>query len=316
MKKWLIGCLILLFVFFGLISIFIPGKISINSQASVKFARSALERTLFNDDNWKKWWPHNTENDAKDSLGSGLIFNSYQYKIQGKKTSSILFDINKNNTVIHSSLNLFYDNNNTAILEWNGLLYTSNNPVKKLQDYFEAKRIEKDLKSILNELKTFFAKTENIYGSLIEEKLVEDSVLIFTDTISDGYPSTEFIYSMIGNLKKNMLANSVKETGYPMLNVTTDDSIHYLVKVAIPVDKEMPATDHIAYKKMMKAGNILVTEVKGGPYIINNAFKQMDTYVTDHERIPPAIPFLSLVTNRVQEPDTSKWITRIYYPVR
>jgi len=68
--------------------------------------------------------------------------------------------------------------------------------------------------------------------------------------------------------------------------------------------------------EMMKAGNILVTEVKGGPSIINNAFKQMDTYVTDHERIPPAIPFLSLVTNRVQEPDTSKWITRIYYPVR
>src|SRR4030095_12888172 len=208
-----------LFVFFGLIYVFIPGKISINSQVSVPFARTALERTLFNDDNWKKWWPRNTENEAKDSLGSGLIFNSYQYKIQGKKTSSILIDINKNNTVINSSLNLFYENQNVAILEWNGHLYTSNNPIKKLRAYFEAKKIGRDLKSILNEIKTFFAKIENIYGSLIEEKLVEDSVLIFTETTSKGYPSTEFIYTMIDNLKKNILANSVKETGFPMLNI-------------------------------------------------------------------------------------------------
>jgi len=316
MKKWLIGCLILLFAFFGLIYIFIPGKISINARASVNFARSGLERTLFNDDNWKKWWPHNSENEPKDSLGPGLKFNNYQYTIQGKKTSSILIDINKNNTVIHSSINLFYEDKNTAILDWNGLLYTSDNPIKKLRAYFEAKKIEKDLKSILNEVKVFFGRSENIYGSLIEERLVEDSVLIFTDTTSTGYPSTEFVYSMIGYLKKNMLVNSARETGYPMLNVTTDDSIHYLVKVAIPVDKEMPTAGNISYKKMMKAGNILVTEVKGGPYMINNAFKQMETYVTDHERIPPAIPFLSLVTNRLQEPDTTKWITRIYYPVR
>ena len=28
----------------------------------------------------------------------------------------------------------------------------------------------------------------------------------------------------------------------------------------------------------------------------------------------PAIPFESLITNRLEEPDTSKWVTKIYYP--
>ena len=171
------------------------------------------------------------------------------------------------------------------------------------------------LNRILNEIEYFFSKTENIYGSVIEEKLVEDSVLIFTDTISEGYPSTKFIYSLFGNLRKNILDNSVKETGHPMLNVSTTDSIHYHVKVALPVDKEMPATGNISYKKMMKMGNILVSEVKGGPYIINQAFKQMELYVTDHERMAPAIPYFSLVTDRMEEADSSKWVTRIYYPV-
>jgi hypothetical protein len=41
----------------------------------------------------------------------------------------------------------------------------------------------------------------------------------------------------------------------------------------------------------------------------------MELYISDHERVPPAIPFLSLVTNRMLEPDSSKWITLIYYPV-
>lgn len=275
-----------------------------------------IERILFNDENWEKWWHRTSKNEIKDTLKSGLSFNNYQYKIQGKTTSSILIDINKSDQVVNSSLNLFYENKNAAILNWSGLLHSSNNPIKKLQAYFESKKIEKDLRRILNEIESFFAKTENIYGSVMEEKLVVDSVLMFTDTTSKGYPSIEFIYTLIGNLKKNMLVNSLKETGFPMLNVSTTDSIHYLIKLAIPVDKEMPATGNISYKKMMKMGKILVTEVKGGPYIINQAFKQMEIYLSDHERTAPAIPYLSLVTDRMQEPDSGKWITRIYYPIR
>ena len=36
--------------------------------------------------------------------------------------------------------------------------------------------------------------------------------------------------------------------------------------------------------------------------------------MTDNALSSPAIPFESLVTNRMQEPDTSKWVTKIYYP--
>ena len=315
MKKWLIGLLMLLLVLVGFIYVFIPGEIQVHSQAYIKFPRTGLERILFNDDSWKKWFPSTSEKEKGGTAVQDYSFNNYQYKLQGKRTSSILFDIYKGNTVFTSSLNLFYEDKNSAILEWNALLPASNNPLKKLQAYFVAKKIKKDLTSILKELEFFFTKTENIYGCLIEEKLVEDSVLMATDTISKGYPSTEFIYRLIDNLKKNMMGNSIKETGFPMLNTTTKDSIHYIVKVAIPVNKEMPSSGNISYKKMMKTGNILVAEVKGGPHIINKTFIQMENYVTDHERIAPAIPFLSLVTNRMEEPDSSKWVTRIYYPV-
>jgi len=65
----------------------------------------------------------------------------------------------------------------------------------------------------------------------------------------------------------------------------------------------------------MIRGNILVAEIKGGIYSVNEAERQLVNYANDYKKISPAIPFQSLVTNRQLEPDTSKWVTRLYYPI-
>ena len=84
--------------------------------------------------------------------------------------------------------------------------------------------------------------------------------------------------------------------------------------VAIPVNKKIGNEGDIVYKRMVP-GNILVAKVRGGRHTIESAFAEMETYVKDHELIPPAIPFESLETDRLNEPDTTKWITRIYFPI-
>ena len=65
----------------------------------------------------------------------------------------------------------------------------------------------------------------------------------------------------------------------------------------------------------MVPGNILVSEIKGGDYSAREALREMHQFMTDNNMSSPAIPFQSLVTNRMEEPDTLKWITKIYYPV-
>jgi hypothetical protein len=105
------------------------------------------------------------------------------------------------------------------------------------------------------------------------------------------------------------------ETGFPMLNIYKTDSVNYLTRVAIPVDKKLPSSGNISYKWMLGGGNILVTDVRGGPFSIDSAFQQLEYYVHDYNRTSPAIPFQSLVTDRSKVPDTTKWITRLYYPV-
>jgi hypothetical protein len=65
----------------------------------------------------------------------------------------------------------------------------------------------------------------------------------------------------------------------------------------------------------MVLGNILVAEVKGGVYTAEKAIEVLSVYANDKKRISPAIPYQSLVTDRMQVSDTSKWITRLFYPV-
>jgi hypothetical protein len=58
-----------------------------------------------------------------------------------------------------------------------------------------------------------------------------------------------------------------------------------------------------------------MAEVKGGPSRVDGCLLAVENYVKDHNMMSPAIPFQSLVTDRMAEKDTAQWITRIYYPV-
>ena len=62
-------------------------------------------------------------------------------------------------------------------------------------------------------------------------------------------------------------------------------------------------------------GNILVAEVRGGVSTVKQAFRNLSNYVGDYGRQSPALPFESLVTDRLKETDTTKWVTKLYFPV-
>jgi hypothetical protein len=59
----------------------------------------------------------------------------------------------------------------------------------------------------------------------------------------------------------------------------------------------------------------LGVQVKGGNATIRQALKELEQYVNDYRLFSPAIPFENLITNRLMEPDTSKWITNVYQPL-
>jgi hypothetical protein len=259
--------------------------------------------------NWKSWWPEKNTKQGKFSYG-GL-----SYTVDSVKISSIYINAgnaeNKATTILHV-LPLSPD---SVRIRWMGSTVTATNPFQRVRDFLFAKKLENQTGNLLDTLTRFYSETTNIYGAEITQVAVVDSILISTLGQSTGYPSTAFIYGLIDELRDYIHGRSAKETGFPMLHILAKDSMHYEVKVALPVDKKLETSGRISYRWMLGGGNILTTEVIGGPYTIRQKFRQMEYYMTDHQRIPVAIPFQSLVTDRREQPDTSKWVTRLYYPV-
>jgi hypothetical protein len=84
--------------------------------------------------------------------------------------------------------------------------------------------------------------------------------------------------------------------------------------VAVPTVRRVPAPENIQFNRMV-LGNILISEVKGGQNTVNTAFTQLKQFIEDSRHTTPAIPFQVLVTNRQTEPDTAKWVTKVYFPI-
>jgi hypothetical protein len=200
-------------------------------------------------------------------------------------------------------------------LNWDILISTSYNPFKRLQLYFKSKEINSDVNSLLQKANLYYSDLKNVYGFKIEKNRVVDSFLISTFINTNTIPTTAQIYALIDDLKVYVKTKSAKETGLPMLNIFTSDSVTFTTRVAIPVNVLLDSKGNITYNKMLGGGNILVAEVKGGMAEINKALQQMELYIRDYNRMSPAMPYQSLITDRRIVTDSSKWITKIYYPV-
>lgn len=309
MKKWVIGILVGVIVLIGSSYVFIPNIIKLRSGIGVGATGEGIHRMLLDKKNVAMWWPGKTNKDV-------LYLNNHSYKIENSNITLLHISINGQTTSVTTGLFLISLMIDSTQLEWTGSMITSYNPVKRFLAYQEAKKLSQDMNRILKNIQTFYSKPENIYGIEIQRAYVSDSFLIATSGQSTGYPSSQYIYSLIDQLRKYAYRQSAKESGYPMLNVKTSDSINFDVKVAIPTDKLLPSSGNILQKQMLGRGNILVAEVKGGVSATLHAFQQLQHFVDDYQYKTPAIPFYSLITDRSMESDSTKWITKIYFPVR
>ena len=119
---------------------------------------------------------------------------------------------------------------------------------------------------------------------------------------------------MIAKLQAYVKENGALQTGYPMLNVSHPDDKQYAVMIALPVNKILAEKGDIVYKRMIPGG-FLTTTVTGGNGAVTNAYHQMEQYFQDYRNTAMAIPFMYLITDRSQEKDSSKWVTKLYFPV-
>jgi hypothetical protein len=129
------------------------------------------------------------------------------------------------------------------------------------------------------------------------------------------YPATPDVYRLIDTLKTYIAAHQAHQPGPAIMNVTKLGDGQYQLMVAVPTDRVLPGNNKDIFFRKMLPILFVVGEVKGGDKTVVQAFDQMNNYFQDYKRTAMAIPFAALITDRIKEPDTTKWLTRIYAPV-
>lgn len=311
MRKWVI----IIIVFAGLLLlsayIFFPKKIDSINITKIGCNINVLNRYVLEKGKWQDWWPGQV---LHDSITNKHIYeyNGYQYTITARKYNSILVQISQPGLEIIVGI-VFLPIKDSVLAQWKYTLETNSNPINKINLYRVTRNLNGNLIDILKSMKGFLESNLKVYGMNIDEVKVKDTILVSTKFSAAKYPTTLEIYKIIDSIKNYISQHNAAETNAPMLHIW-QDSGEYKTTIAIPVNKEIPENKVFSIKRMVP-GNILVSEVKGGDYTSTEGLRQLGLYVTDNNFSSPAIPFESLVTNRMQEPDTSKWITKIYYPV-
>jgi hypothetical protein len=308
MKRLLLIFLLLILITAAFLYSRIPATQNYAYGIAFRCTENGAIRQLHDSSKWDLWWPgkktnHNTYRFANRT------FNIREIILPGIATS-----IDNNGDSVKAFFQVSKLKPDSTIFQWGFTYAYSSNPIKRIQQYIRLKSLKTDLKNFIVAVKPYFEKEENIYGMKIEQQKVKDSSLISMKQTFDHYPATADIYQMVRSLKVYVDNKKGEQTNPPMLNVFPVSETSYEVMVAIPTKWDLPEEGSFKLKKMV-LGNILVGEVKGGLSTVMNAEKQMANYVFDYGKASPAIPFQSLVTDRSLESDSSKWITRLNYPI-
>ena len=303
MKKWLTGIGIVLIIFIACIYIFIPRDLGITQVTPVKSAANGVYRVLADTGKWQNWWP----------ATPGASINGYKFTVQQRFPHALVIMVQQADVRMPSRLVIMPVQRDSVSLVWQGAYTSGNNPFKRISSYSKAVELKNTFAEILSKFKSYVESPENVYGYNIQQTSTTDTLLMAARATTSTYPSTQEVYKLVDQLKNYINANAAQQTGYPMLNITPTEN-EYQFQVAVPVNKMLPDKG-IIFSRRMVPGNFMMLQAQGGLKTIDHAMRQIQQYAADYQRTSMAIPFQVMITDRIKEQDTTKWITRIYYPV-
>ena len=311
MRKWIFGLTTLIILALAVVYFFIPANNMVLTQAKPAGSAGSVLRAIGFSSYRTKWLPP-----------EGKQLSATEYELDDCKfifPADNTFDNNiiivyKNKTI--SSLITAEAVKDSALVNWIFTLQSNNNPINRVSDYRAAKKIKLATEKILKKWVAYAGNNKNIYGINIKRTAQTDSTLISIKSPPvNNYPSIEDIYGKISKLEQYALANDAVVTKPPMLNISGSGSSWFYM-VALSVNKALPDNADIIAKRMFAGGKILESDsITGGFKTVDHFINELEKFRADNSYMSPAIPFQSLITNRLTQPDSTKWITKLYYPV-
>ena len=309
MNRWLSASCILLVLVIAAIYFFIPSPLKSSLLVPVKCNVFGADRVLGDTGKWARWWPEYVKGSG------GLEYDGVNYRPGKRFLRSVEINIDDKGRALSGMLAVFSaPHMDSCYLQLQFDQRVSLNPLKRIKQYREAQHLKADMMIILDSFRTYLQSMQNVYGLKMVEKSTPGSLLEQTIHIVGMYPTTDTIYTEVRKLERFLAAHGSIKAGYPMVNITALADGRFKLRVALPTDKVIPNSGDVQSAEV-PTDIFLQADVVGGDGAVRAAFGSMDNYISDYGRTIVAIPFASLITDRRLEPDSAKWVTRIYWPL-
>ena len=251
----------------------------------------------------------------KDKSKNQIKIDDIQFSLNNVLSNLIQVDITTDKLKTKSFITVNSINKDSAAIHWFFEIKSDWNPLHRWSDYQEAKKIKNATAQLLNEIKTFAEKPVNVYGFDIKEISLKDTLLIVTKFKCDKRPTNAQIYNATDELSNYLNKFNVKAVNNPMVTILDNQNYDYTVMVGLSISSKVPETDKYRLKRMPVNGKMFIANVTGGDLTIQNGYEALKNYLLDAKRPSPAVPFELLINDRRLNSDSTKWQTRIYYPV-
>lgn len=295
-----------LFIF---IYFFIPNEIKLSEAIMVPQPSIAVSRSLTSTQNWNQWIPSHKINNNTIQFDKGFL----------SLNQALLSSVNTNYTSGDRSIPVAFfataKGKDTSLIEYEAFLDNRHvSPIDRVTTYWWSLKVKSQMGKVLGAAGKYYTNTEKLYGFSIIQDLVKDSILISTSNTFTDTPSLTVVYDMIHSLEQHIQLNNGVIHGAPMVNITKIGEGSLFTQVAYPLAKSIPVSGNFQIKKMV-LGNILTVKIIGGPKKVKQAFIETENYIHDRAKSSPAIPFIVYNNNRLQQKDSAKWESTIFYPV-
>jgi hypothetical protein len=312
MKKWIVWFFVILVLGVASIYIFIPAKIVITNISSAEATITGEFRYISQEENWEKWW-RDAEGKSHNK-GEPFTYGINEFRISKRSYNAVGIDIRQEGADIPSFINLIsYAIDSTGAV-WACEMPSTFNPFTRVRNYLNAQEIKKNITGVMKVFSAFISNPKNVYGMTIYKTTVRDTLMVSARFTSPDYPTTAQLYGYFDTLKQSIIKQKGIPVGFPIMNLRKMPDGSFETQTGMPTNRLLKNDGKILALRM-PPGLFMTADVRGGAYTADEGMKQLDLFVQEYNRVKIATGFQILITDRRNEPDTTKWITKLKIPI-
>lgn len=324
--------IICLIITIFLSSYFLPRKKIIVHQLNFDSSKEIIYEQINGLRNWEKWSPWYdidtstvyTYNEIGEGQGAKYQWESIHLNM-GKgaleiiKTTqdSIFFQISFENQAPTDGYFVIKEVDDYVNVKWFFLYDAHFNPIDRYFNLFMERALGDDMFSGLINLKNVCKKISDKRKIKVEEK---DFKGVRYLSILDSCKTEEINFKMeevLSEIIKYMEINKIDFISPPITIYHTRNAEKVVFEAGIPIKPDLDIENSGKVKILdLPECKVVVAHYFGSYDAIFRAYKELETWVEKNKKVSSDFVWEEYITDPKTEKDTSKWYTKVYFPIK